>query len=73
MKDLFRGFGKCSAATGLRFKHLQKSARKFTSLALVAFFHNVNVLMIVLALLFAQNTTFLWKIVQVWSQKLQFV
>ena len=39
---------------------------------LIVFFHNVNVLVKVLTLLFNQISTILWKIIQVWLQKIQF-
>ena len=40
--------------------------------ALVAFFNNADVLVKALILLFTQISTVLWKIVQVWPQKVEF-
>ena len=48
------------------------SKKVYISPALVVLFHNVNVLVKALTLLFTQISTVLWKIVQVWPQKVQF-
>ena len=45
----------------------QLSARKF-----VALFHNANVLVKALIMIFTQISTVLWKLVQMWPQKVQF-
>ena len=44
----------------------------YISSALVGLFHNANILLKALTLFFPKISTVLWKIVHVWSQKVQF-
>ena len=70
----FRNFLLCSVVISSYLKHQQESVRKvYIPPDLVALFHNTNILVKAIILLFTQISTVLCKIVQVWPVWLTFV